>query len=817
MIDQLSNLMRQLTDSVDSLCQYASSPEFFGVQASLGQKGIQAQQPILSAARIMLDSGAHLIQASKSLLISNSDPQMWQQFSSNSKLISESIKKLATSIKEKAPAKVECDQALAQLEKCLKLIESALIALAMNQDIASAINIEMSSSSVDSHREHAVSCATQISDLVDQLRQAAKCEADRLAHLVTEIAQFFQPFVLNVIQCSAKPTESNIQKQTLLLEQCKTVVESMLQLLIASKENAGNPKSKEGGNNNSLHQAIDENADGTKEVIEDLIQTLEEGDPSRAENLVTSIRNMDINDMGENLSEEQKQLVFKEYEIKIKQITYTLQQILQEMPGSVSNPADLGHHAQQLTQTYNCLILACKGYIHNAWMNHESESDPSRITNQSARIKSIAQDLGKSCIDLIQLTGQLTNSNLNNCNGLEEEEINNSKTELIKQCSSVNDCAQQLINCFNESSIDPSTHVSRVFVPNPSQGVTNGEHACHSAQQAIDGILADLNTVCMFASAGTLKSDVPFNDSGSDQVDSFGNHRESVLRSAKTLVEDTKALVSASGSLNGVDQPTLARCIQTSVKTIGRLADSVKLAAASLGSDQSDTQILVLNAVRDVAASLKDLVATIKILARNQDGNSSDNTNMLSDSAKNMITNVQSLLKTIKAVEDEAQRGTRALEAAVDAIYQEIRQYSSYLNSSSLSSFISKENVMPEDLIKATRQITLATSKAIGAGNSLRQEDVIVAANMGRKAVSDLLYVCYNVVIDPSEDQDQQRKNIITVGLNCAIFYKELLDSILNVRNIFYIELKLVNSCYIRLLISQRARTALRSLLTSRI
>lgn len=38
-----------------------------------------------------------------------------------------------------------------------------------------------------------------------------------------------------------------------------------------------------------------------------------------------------------------------------------------------------------------------------------------------------------------------------------------------------------------------------------------------------------------------------------------------------------------------------------------------------------------------------------------------------------MVTNVTSLLKTVKAVEDEHTRGTRALEATVEAIMQEMK------------------------------------------------------------------------------------------------------------------------------------------------
>lgn len=99
-----------------------------------------------------------------------------------------------------------------------------------------------------------------------------------------------------------------------------------------------------------------------------------------------------------------------------------------------------------------------------------------------------------------------------------------------------------------------------------------------------------------------------------------------------------------------------------------------------------------------------------------------------------MVTNVTSLLKTVKAVEDEHTRGTRALESSIEAIAQEIRAFDSAETPRTKSE--------PEDLIRATRPITLATGKAVSAGKSLKQEDIIVAANMGRKAISDMLTTC---------------------------------------------------------------------------
>ena len=149
---------------------------------------------------------------------------------------------------------------------------------------------------------------------------------------------------------------------------------------------------------------------------------------------------------------------------------------------------------------------------------------------------------------------------------------------------------------------------------------------------------------------------------------------------------------------------------------------------------------------KDVASALSDLINTIKLVSSGSLGSSggtasnqqeaannqlSYSGSLLSESAKVMITNIQSLLKTVKTVEDEAQRGTRALESAIDAIHQEIKFNSgSNLISSSDDLAVtnggghkhdSANHFSADDLIKSTKQITLATSKAIGAANSLRQ------------------------------------------------------------------------------------------------
>ena len=99
-----------------------------------------------------------------------------------------------------------------------------------------------------------------------------------------------------------------------------------------------------------------------------------------------------------------------------------------------------------------------------------------------------------------------------------------------------------------------------------------------------------------------------------------------------------------------------------------------------------------------------------------------------------MATNIASLIKTVKTIEDENSRGTRALETAIEAIGQEINVFN--------SKDPPQKTVSAEELIKVTRPITVATGKAVSANNSQKQDDIVAAANIGRKAISELLSTC---------------------------------------------------------------------------
>lgn len=64
---------------------------------------------------------------------------------------------------------------------------------------------------------------------------------------------------------------------------------------------------------------------------------------------------------------------------------------------------------------------------------------------------------------------------------------------------------------------------------------TRGTQACVNAASTVSGIIGDLDTTILFATAGTLHAE--------NENETFSDHRENILKTAKALVEDTKTLV----------------------------------------------------------------------------------------------------------------------------------------------------------------------------------------------------------------------------------------------------------------------------------
>ncbi|XP_060896859.1 talin-2a isoform X2 [Labrus mixtus] len=690
-----------LIEAVENLTTFASNPEFASIPAQISHEGSAAQEPILQSARAMLDSSTYLLKSARSLVINPKDPPTWSVLAGHSRTVSDSIKSLITAIRDKAPGQRECDSSIDNINKCIRDIEQASLA-AVSQNLPSRDDI-----SLEALQEQLTSTVQEIGHLIDPVSTAARGEASQLGHKVTQLAGYFEPLIMASVGVASKLRDH--QQQMTFLDQTKTMAESALQMLYAAKEGGGNPKASH------THDAISEAAQLMKEAVDDIMVTLNEAasEVGMVGGMVDSIAEaMAKLDEGTPPEPEGSFVDYQTSMVKYsKAIAVTAQEM---MTKSVTCPDDLGALASQVTVDYSQLAVQGRLAAHTA--------EPEEI---GFHIKNRVQDLGHGCIFLVQKAGAL---------------------QIIPSDSFTK---RELIECARTVTEKVSLVLSAL------QAGNKGTQACITAASAVSGIIADLDTTIMFASAGTLNAE---ND------ESFADHRENILKTAKALVEDTKMLVS--GAASGQDK--LSQAAQSSAKTITQLTDVVKLGAASIGSDDPETQVVLINAVKDVAKALAELISATKCAA----GKAADDPSMyqLKSAAKVMVTNVTSLLKTVKAVEDEATRGTRALEATIECIKQEMALFQ--------SRDAPNKTTTPEEFIRMTKGITMATAKAVAAGNSARQEDIIHTANLSRKAISDMLTTCKQAAYHP-EVSEEVKNRALMFGSECTTGYIDLLEQVL--------------------------------------
>uniref|UniRef100_A0A667YKD2 Talin 2 n=1 Tax=Myripristis murdjan TaxID=586833 RepID=A0A667YKD2_9TELE len=665
-----------LLEAVENLSTFANNPEFASIPAQISNEGSAAQEPIVRSARSMLDSSTLLLETARSLVLNPKDPPTWSILAGHSRTVSDSIKSLITSIRDKAPGQRECDYAIDNINKCIRDIEQASLA-AVGQTLPCRDDISM-----EALQDQLTSSVQEIGHLIDPISTAARGEAAQLGHKVTQLASYFEPLIVASVGLASKIQDH--QQQMTILDQTKTLSESALQMLYAAKEGGGNPKASH------THDAISEAAQLMKEAVDDIMVTLNEA---------ASEGGM-VGGMVESIAE------------AMGIVSY----INLPMTKSVTCPEELGGLASQVTVDYG--QLAHQGRLAAA------TAEPEEVGFQ---IKTRVQELGHGCIYLVQKAGALQLSPTDSF----------SKRELIECARAVTEKVSLVLSAL--------------------QAGNKGTQACITAASAVSGIIADLDTTIMFASAGTLN---PENE------ESFADHRESILKTAKALVEDTKLLVAGAAS----SQEKLAQAAQSSAKTITQLTEVVKLGATSMGSEDPETQVVLINAVRDVAKALAELIGATKCAA----GKPADDPSMyqLKSAAKVMVTNVTSLLKTVKAVEDEATRGTRALEATIECIKQELTVFQ--------SKDVPDRSTTPEEFIRMTKGITIATAKAVAAGNSAQQEDVIATANLSRKAISDMLTTCKQAACYPDVG-DELRSKALQFGSECTTGYINLLEQVLQV------------------------------------
>jgi len=127
-----------------------------------------------------------MILAAKSLALNPKDPPTWQSLANHSKSVSDSIKKLVSSIRDKAPGQKECDEAISKLSHCVRQLDQSSLS-AISQNLT-----QKREKSAQAFAEQTTNCAMEIADRIDSVRSAAKGEAEKLGHSVSFLHFLYQ-------------------------------------------------------------------------------------------------------------------------------------------------------------------------------------------------------------------------------------------------------------------------------------------------------------------------------------------------------------------------------------------------------------------------------------------------------------------------------------------------------------------------------------------------------------------------------------------------------------------------------------------------
>ncbi|KZC14531.1 Talin-1 [Dufourea novaeangliae] len=546
--DKCAEATKPLLEAVDNLCTFAGSPEFASHPAKISIAARAAQEPITSAGKAIIDGSCAMVRAAKSLAVSPKDPPTWQLLANHSKSVSDSIKSLVASIRDKAPGQKECDAAIEKLSVRIRELDAGSLS-AVSQAL-----VPRRDNTVQGFTDQMESSASELREKLEPLRTAAKYEAENVGHSVNQIALYCEPLVSGAIGAASNMVHS--KQQMVLLDQTKTVAESALQLVCVTKESGGNPKAI------NFHAEVDETVESMKDALQELQNTLETISTSNGivTGLIDTISRAMVRLEDHRMSTIDTVDFYVDYQTRMVEAAKEIARLAQEMSTkSSTDVARLGPLAVDISHKYTQLARDTSG-----------ASAAASNADVSARLRTGVQELGRACADIVRAAGTC-------------------------QMSPGDAYAQREVA---EHSKNVTEKVSQVLAA--LQAGSRGTQACINAASTVSGIIGDLDTTIMFATAGTLHAE--------NEGDTFADHRENILKTAKALVEDTKTLVAGAAS----SQEQLAVAAQNAVSTIIELAEVVKYGAASLGSQNPEAQVMLINAVKDVASALGDLIHATK-------------------------------------------------------------------------------------------------------------------------------------------------------------------------------------------------------------
>lgn len=243
-----------------------------------------------------------------------------------------------------------------------------------------------------------------------------------------------------------------------LIDQGKSVIESATNLIHSAKKCAGITKDA------NVNQELDENIRFTREATQDLITTIDK--LSTESGVVTGLMEQISRSMHRITDKRQSFLginmsdTYVDYQARMVQSAKEIAKLANEINAKAAvDPNKLPQLSVDMTQHYTHLAQDAMG-----------ASSTTTSTEVSSRIKNTVQDLGNSISNLIQLTV-------------------GSRPEDNSRLSDI-----------SHGTRDVSEKVAQVLAS--LYAGSRGTQACINASSTVSGIIGDLDTTIMFATAG---------------------------------------------------------------------------------------------------------------------------------------------------------------------------------------------------------------------------------------------------------------------------------------------------------------------------
>jgi talin len=175
-----------LLASVKALITYSSNPEFLSTPSVIAPAARDQQVPITDAGKAMIAASCALLLSAKSLVAHPKDPPTWQELALQSKTVSDAIKQLVGSVRDKAPGQAECEDAIFLLNSVVGDLDQAELSLSIGAGLGRAAHY------ADGLEDSLVVTIDTLTDLLPSLASAAKSEAEKIARIVFTIMNIFR-------------------------------------------------------------------------------------------------------------------------------------------------------------------------------------------------------------------------------------------------------------------------------------------------------------------------------------------------------------------------------------------------------------------------------------------------------------------------------------------------------------------------------------------------------------------------------------------------------------------------------------------------